>query len=181
MSAGLLGCAALKPMPVPPPPPPATRGIALLSPSSAGFSATLTQEISLIRGSRRFDALAVVEISSETLTLAGLGPMGNRMMALSWDGAVLTKELDPSIPWYLPFADILRNVQLVYWPEEALRRSLRPGWELKLEPGRRGLLNRGKEVIAVRYRGDPFKDTVEIEDNDAGYTTILKTVEYSHE
>ena len=180
MLAGLLGCAALKPV-AGSPRLPAAHGFFLLSPRSAGFSMTMTQQVSLIKGSSRFDGLAVLEISSETVTLAGMGPLGNRMMALSWDGAVLTKELDPVIPRQLPVEDILRGVQLVYWPEDALREALAQGWELKLGPGSRGLMNRGKEVVVVRYRGDHFKDPIEIEDKAAGYTTIIKTLEYSHE
>jgi hypothetical protein len=181
--AGLCACAALQPREVPParPAPPQAHGFALLSPRSAGFSMTMTQQVSLIRGSSRFDALAVLEISSETVTLAGMGPFGNRMLTLSWDGAVLTKDFDPSIPRQLPAEDILRSVQLAYWPDEAILSALQPGWELKLTPGRRGLLNHGKEILSVRYQGDRFNGPIEIEDKAAGYTTIIKTLESSHE
>ena len=70
--------------------------------------------------------------------MAGLGPLGNRMLSLSWDGVVLTKERDPAVPSRLPGADILRNLQLAYWPEDVLRRALQPGWDLKLETAKRG-------------------------------------------
>ncbi len=182
--AGLWGCATLKPAPAPAPrpaPPKAVRGSPLLSPREAGFHATMTQQISLVKGSSRYDALGVVEISSSVFTVVGMGPLGNRLVALSWDGVAVTKELDASVPRMLPVEDILRQTQLVYWPVEALRPALLPGWELNLQPGRRELLDHGKVTIAITYLGDRFTDPIEVEDRAVGYKIIIKTLELSNE
>lgn len=176
-----MGCAALKPAPPRPPPPKAVHGSVLLSPRSAGFNATITQQITLVKGSSRYDAMGVIEISSYNFTVVGMGPIGNRLVALSWDGVAVRKELDASVPSRLPVEDILRQVQLVYWPMSALRPALLPGWELKNEAGSRELLDRGKAIIAIRYLGDRFADLIEVEDKAVGYKIIIKTLEISNE
>ena len=168
------GCAALKPRPADP-------GFFLLPPSAAGVSLTLTQQLGFSHGAARFDALAVVEISSQAVALAGLGPFGNRMLSLRWDGAKLESEIDASLPRQLPARLILRDLQLVYWPAETVSSSLPPEWSLRQSQSGRELLHDGTVVISIRYQGDRFRDPVEFEHKSAGYKIAVKTLEVSHD
>ena len=123
--AGLLlicGCAGLKPRPADP-------GLFLLSPASAGFSTTLTQVISVAKGvSASVEVMAVVEISPESVKLAALGPMGNRVLSLDWDGKNLKQERDPTLPKDFPVELILRDMMLAYWTEASILEALPAHW-----------------------------------------------------
>ena len=115
------------------------------------------------------------------MTLACLGPFSHRLIALSWDGVKFQRELDPAVPRNLPVELILRDLQLVYWPAEVIRRALPSGWELKLKAGTREYINNGKEVIEVRYAGDRFKDPIEFEHKAAEYKLVIHTLESADE
>lgn len=139
------GCAALRPKPLDP-------GLFLLSPASARADLSVTQALVFSKGEKRFESVAALEVSPESVSLVGLGPMGNRMLALRWDGKKLEKEADPSLPKDLPLELILRDVMLAYWPAEAVRGAVaNDGWTLEESPLKRTLQKGGKDLIRIRY------------------------------
>ncbi|MCP3140993.1 DUF3261 domain-containing protein [Pyxidicoccus xibeiensis] len=128
-----------------------------LSPASFGTSVDLTQRLSFAHdadpdGPRSLEAL--VEIDPAALRLAGFA-LGQRVFTLRWDGTALDEERDPRLPAQFQSRQVLRDVQLVYWPAEAVRAALPPGWTLEEGPGRRVLLQGGREWLTVRYGGEP--------------------------
>jgi hypothetical protein len=138
----LCGCAAFKPRPADP-------GLGLLPPADAGFSADLTQAITLTKGGQAVEVMAVVEISPQAVKLAVLSPLGNRVLSLDWDGKTLKQERDPSLPKEFPAELILRDLQLALWAEEPLRRHLPRRWSLRAMPGRREFFKDGQSVISI--------------------------------
>lgn len=141
----------------------------------------MVQEVNFFRGTTRFDVTAIVQISSTSITVAGLGPLGNRLLLLRWDGSKLLREIDPSIPKGFPAEVVLRDIQLVYWPAEAVRQALPQSWDLRLSQGSRTFLNHGEESIAVRYLDESPKGVIEFENKAAGYKLIIHTLESSHD
>ena len=144
----VLGCAALKPAPRPKDP-----GLFLLSPSEAGRELSLQQQLRFSRGKAVFEAVAAIEIDRQSMRLAALGPLGNRMLSLVWDGKNYSEEKDPRLPKELPLKLILRDIQLAYFPAEALQKNLPAGWTLKDGPKFRSLESGGEEIIRIRYDG----------------------------
>jgi hypothetical protein len=165
------GCAALKPRPADP-------GLFLLKPADAGFSATLTQVVSVAKGvSASVDVMAVVEITPESVKLAALGPMGNRVLALEWDGQTLVEERDPSLPKDFPAQLILRDMMLAYWSQAAIQEALPTHWSLKFEKASRAFFKNGQEVIHIAFSGDPFKEPIDFEHKTLGYKLHIRQVE----
>lgn len=142
-----LGCAALKPRPLDP-------GLFLLSPQSAAATISVSQSLVFSKGDKRFESVAALEVSPEAVSLAGLGPLGNRMLALRWDGKKLEKEISPGLPPDLPLELILRDVELAFWPAAAVRDAISSkGWTLVDEGNKRTLLKGGQDVVRIRYDG----------------------------
>jgi len=168
---GALGCATLRPKPADP-------GLFLLSPASALADLSVTQALVFSKGASRFESLAALEVNAESVSLAGLGPLGNRMLALRWDGKKLEKESDPGLPPGLPLELILRDVQLAFWPAAAVRAAIAAkGWTLEDEGMQRTLRQGGVEVVRIRYgAADRWHSDVIFEHLSLGYRLDIRAV-----
>nr|WP_242588410.1 DUF3261 domain-containing protein [Corallococcus macrosporus] len=153
--AGLVACTST------PRPRPAAPGEPLpelrLAPAAFGASVSLAQRLVFAHeqdpgGPRSLEAL--MEVDPASLQLAGLA-MGQRILTLRWDGTKLDEERDSRLPAQFDSALVLRDVQLVYWPADAVRAALPAGWTLEDGPGRRSLSKNGREWVTVRYDGVP--------------------------
>jgi hypothetical protein len=141
-----MGCAAAKPRPSDP-------GLFLLKPADAGVTLELTQSLVFSKGETRSESLAAIEISPEAVAVVGLSPLGNRVLALRWDGTHYEEERDPSLPKDLPLKLILRDMMTAFWPADAVRAKLGKGWSLADEEGCRTLFDAGQAVIRIHYQG----------------------------
>ncbi|RYZ38280.1 MAG: DUF3261 domain-containing protein [Myxococcaceae bacterium] len=153
--AGLVACVTT------PRPPPAAPGEPLpelrLAPAALGATVSLTQRLEFAHesdpgGPRSLEAL--LEVDPALMQLAGFA-MGQRLITLRWNGTTLDEERDPRLPDRFQSAPVLRDVQLVYWPADAVRAALPSGWTLEDGPGRRVLSKNGREWVTVRYDGEP--------------------------
>ncbi len=128
-----------------------------LSPAAFGEAVSLAQRLSFAHdadpeGPRTLEAL--LEIDASALRLAGF-VLHRRVFTMQWDGTALEEQRDPHLPAQFQSRQVLRDVQLVYWPAEALRSALPPGWTLEETPGRRVLLEAGREWVTVHYESEP--------------------------
>jgi hypothetical protein len=153
--AGLAACAT---PPRPPPPPPGEPLPELrLAPAALGATVSLSQRLVFTHeadpeGPRSLEAL--LEVDPALMQLAGFA-LGQRILTLRWNGATLDEEREPRLPAQFQSTAVLRDVQLVYWPAEAVRAALPPGWTLGDEPGQRTLSKNGRQWVTVRYDGEP--------------------------
>lgn len=143
----LAGCATLD----------ARRGfeeLPLLPPAAFGAEAQGQQRLTLSResGAEALTLDAVVEVDAGELRVAGM-LLGQRILLLVWDGRALREAREPVVPEALSGRAILRDLQLVYWPAEAIRAALPRGWRLEEEAARRRLY-RGATVVFESERGD---------------------------
>jgi hypothetical protein len=152
---GLVACAT------PPRPRPAAPGEPLpelhLAPAALGATVSLSQRLVFAHeadpgGPRSLEAL--LEVDPALMQLAGFA-MGQRILTLRWNGSTLDEERDARLPAQFQSAPVLRDVQLVYWPADAVRAALPPGWTLEDGPGQRTLSKNGREWVTVRYDGEP--------------------------
>jgi hypothetical protein len=173
--AGLLalgtGCAALKPKPHDP-------GIFLLPPSAAGVEKSLMQSLILIKGTSRFEALAAIEVSPEALSVVGLGPLGNRLMGLRWDGKHLEQERDPHLPKDLPLELILRDLEIAFWPTQALKGPLNSkGYTLSDDASVRTVSQDGQVLIRIHYdAADRWDSPAVFENLGLGYSLEIHPI-----
>jgi hypothetical protein len=131
----------------------------LLSPAAFGAEATGVQRLTLSRlaagGESHGDKLALdaaIEVDAAQLRVAGV-LLGQRILLLTWDGRQLAEQREAVVPQALSGRAILRDLQLVYWPADAIRAVLPRGWQLQEQAARRRLL-RGTTVVFESERGD---------------------------
>jgi hypothetical protein len=157
----LLACALLLPWLVACATTSARRGfeaLPLLSPAAFGAEATGVQRLTLSRlaaGEASGDKLvldAAVEVDAAALRVAGV-LLGQRILLLTWDGKQFSEQREAVVPEALSGRAILRDLQLVYWPADAIRAVLPRGWQLQEQAARRRLL-RGATVVFESERGD---------------------------
>jgi len=126
----------------------------LLPPAAFGAEAQGQQRLTLSRdsGAAQLALDAAVEIDAGELRVAGV-LLGQRILLLVWDGKRLQETREAVVPEALNGRAILRDLQLVYWPAEAIRAALPRGWRLEEEAARRRLY-RGATVVFESARSD---------------------------
>jgi uncharacterized protein DUF3261 len=157
---------------------PADPGMFRIAPSAAGRQISVTQVVRVERaGAPPFEVLAALELDARGLRVAALGPLGNRILFLEWDGSAYHEERDPEVPADFPLELILRDLQLVLFPAAAVRQALPPGgaWSLSDTPYRRVLSLDGEPVIAIDYSAeDHFSADVSFHHLTLGYAIAIR-------
>lgn len=168
-----MGCAAFRERPVDP-------GLFLLPPHAAGREASLTQSVRVTSAKgASFETLAAVEVERGALRVAALGPLGNRILFLEWDGEEYREEKDPHFPSDFPVKVVLRDLELCLFPAESVRRALpSEEWSLIEKPRARELHFEGKPVVAIAYSSDDrWNSTIHFEHLTLGYRLEVRAVD----
>jgi hypothetical protein len=170
LSMALASCAGLANRPSDP-------GLFLLPPRAAGRELSVTQTVRVERpGAPAFEVLAVVELDAHWLRVAALGPLGNRILLLEWDGRAYHEERDPQVPADFPLELILRDLQLASFPADAVRQAL-PGadWSLTDTPYQRVLLRDREPVVVIDYSADDhFRCNISFRHLTLGYVIEIR-------
>ena len=122
--------------------PPATRPPAeaaplfALAPSALPGGLAEQQRLSFEHGDRRETVDAMVQADADAVRLV-IHAQGQVALRLDWDGEQLTQKRMPWVPESLDGARVLSDLQLVFWPAEALRTQLPAGWTLDEEGARK--------------------------------------------
>jgi uncharacterized protein DUF3261 len=159
---------------------PADPGMFLIPPRAAGRAISVTQTVRVERaGAPTFEVLAVVELDAHWLRVAALGPLGNRILLLEWDGSAYHEERDPQVPADFPLELVLRDLELALFPASAVREALPSrGWALEETPQRRVLFLDKKPVIAIDYSAqDHFRCNIEFRHLTLGYAIHIQPAE----
>jgi len=121
-----------------------------LSPASLGFEMALQQRLQVIVGDKSQTLDALLEVDAGELRL-GVQALGQSALTMRWDGKELQQRRADWLPPALSADRVLFDLQLVFWPADAIRAVLPANWTLQEAPGRRLLLNAGAEVVSVEY------------------------------
>ena len=121
-----------------------------LSPASLGASVRAAQQIRAEADGAVWRFQAVLEVSPERLTLVGLSGFDRRVLTVRYDGAEFAEETDSLVPAGLSGAQILQDLQLIYWPTTAIAAALPAGFRLEESGGERRLLRDGSVVVRIR-------------------------------
>lgn len=140
----MVGCAVGRPIAPPAVP------LLQLAPAELGRELALQQRLTFIRGERREQIDALLEVDGKEVRLL-LHQSGQSALRLYWDGQVLTESRADWLPAELNAARVLSDLQLVHWPIEAIQSQLPAGWRVTRGDGSR-LLRAGDELVAqVEY------------------------------
>jgi hypothetical protein len=147
-----------------------------LAPAALGQSLALQQHLHVERGARSDDLDAALEIDADALTLVGMA-FGQKVLSLHYDGSSLQSWRHPRLPEQVRSEDVLEDIQLTYWPLEAIRPALPAGWEIVDEAQRRTLSRDGAVMMVIEY-GNPARwpGEVRISNLRYGYRLTIQSV-----
>ena len=169
IAMGMLGCAGA-------PAQPARLGLKL-APATLGRSLSLQQHLTVDRQGRIDELDAALEVDGERLDLVGLA-LGQRILALHYDGRSLQSWRHPLVPEQLRGEDVLEDLQLTLWPIEVIKNALPAGWSIEEENDRRRTLRLlDQPVMVIVYSGEPrWSGTIELTNLRYQYRLTIQSV-----
>jgi hypothetical protein len=168
----LAGCVTT---PRPPPPPPAL--VLKLSPASLGRELALSQRITVVREGERRSFDAQLEVDASAVRIAAVA-MGQTFATLTWDGEKLDQRVSERVPEVVTAERILSDVQLAWWPLEAVRAGLPPGYRLEAQGPERTLFDGETKLATISYEGTgPAWPRVQLTHHRHGYRLEIESVE----
>lgn len=178
-AAALLGLFLCGCVTTPRPPPPPAEFTLRLSPASLGRELQLVQRITVIRGEERRSFDAQLEADAAAVRIAAVA-MGQTVASLRWDGVTFEQQVSPHVPPAVTAERILSDVQLAWWPADAIRAGLLAGFTLEEAGATRVLHHDGAPWATVRYEGTaPAWRHVRLEHAHYGYALDIESVEAS--
>lgn len=143
-----------------------------LSPAALGGTLALEQRLVFEHGQRSDTVDALVEADAHVVRIV-LHRQGQVLLRLAWDGKELQQDRAEQLPESLSAQRVLADLQLVYWPAEAINQALPAGWQLRDEQGVRTLFHRGDVVATVQKTGD---NQARLENLREGYRLHIRSV-----
>lgn len=126
----------------------------MLPPAALAATVSLQQHLTVEQQGQVNEFDAALEIDSQRLDLIAIA-LGQRVLALHYDGRTLQSWRHPMVPVQLRDEDILEDLQLTLWPIDAIQQALPPGWRIE-EDGLRRVLSSGESpVTVIEYSGHP--------------------------
>jgi hypothetical protein len=124
------------------------------SPAELGYSVRVAQLVLAQYGEETYVFEAELSISGDSLTLVCVDPFGRRALTIVSQGGRVTTEAAPWLPVALRAENILADIALVYWPDEAVRRGFDGTAAAVTSEGRRRTIAvGGQNVISISYGG----------------------------
>lgn len=96
--------------------------------------------------------VTLLDGDGQTLTLAGLSPIGIRLFKVTYSANQIETEQSIALPQLPPANQVLADIMLSYWPLETWQDRLPVGWQLKDEQNKRLLLDEtGQAITEISY------------------------------
>jgi hypothetical protein len=144
-----------------------------LPPSALPGTLALQQRLAFRHGDRRETVDAMVENDAGNTRLV-IHAQGQVALRLEWDGKQLTQTRAPWLPSELDGERVLSDLQLVFWPIDAVASALPEGWSLRDEQGHRVLRQRETIIAMVEY---PQPMQARLDQHALGYTLDITSSE----
>jgi hypothetical protein len=125
-------------------------------PQELGLTLNAVQLVTARYGEEQFVFEGHVSASPQRVTLIAIDSLGRRALTATRTSDQLVFEPAPWVPESLRAANILADMAIVYWPEDAIRRALAGSTAtLRSGKGDRAIVIDGREIVHVDYEGDP--------------------------
>ncbi len=92
----------------------------LLPPDTIKQSVTVLLKLDSSQGEVSYHREAVLNVDAERIYLVILGPLGQRLATLDFDGQRLTVDRSSPIPFDASLEKLLGELQMIFWPLTAL-------------------------------------------------------------
>ncbi|MCL1886774.1 MAG: DUF3261 domain-containing protein [Betaproteobacteria bacterium] len=150
-----------------------------LSPASFGRAISLHQSLSVNQNGHTYVLEIALEIDPSRIDLVGLA-MGQRVLALHFDGSQLVSSRHFMLPKEVQAEDVLENLQLALWPEEAIREALPPEWQMEVSDRKRFFYFKGVRIIEIHYSNALYwLGTIEMHNQPYNYHLTIQSVQLS--
>jgi len=138
----------------------------------------LQQHLRIERPGRSDELDAALEVDAERLDMVGLA-LGQRILALHYDGYSLQSWRHPLVPEQLRGEDVLEDLQLTLWPSRLSKKLC--GWLEYRENGRRRTLRLlDQPVMVIDYSGEPrWSGKIELTNLRYQYRLTIQSVSSS--
>lgn len=153
--------------------------IALLSPQ--GPARQIQQQIVAEWQGQQQTLIVALELDQQHIAMAGLSGDGLSLFNLRYDGQSLTLDKSPLLPESLSPRQIVADLQLIYWPAEALRRQLSTAWRLDDLGLRRVLYRDNVKWAEVIYESPASEWPHQVQLNNEHYRYRLNITTLSYE
>ncbi len=133
------------------------------------------QDIRIRRGDLDERLIGQLEVDAAGMRLAGLTPMGQRVLEAQFDNKEATASSLAGDRF--DARALLSLVQLAVWPAASVRAGLGHDWELEDTPALRRLLRDGNSVMEVERQGEPPQyQYLDIRLPDAGLSLTVRAI-----
>jgi hypothetical protein len=142
-------------------------------------SVDVVQQITARYRDRTFVFEGRLSASPEQLRLVGLDALGRRALSIVWEGDRIGFDPAPWLPDTLKPDNILADIAIVYWPEEAVRRGLAGSEAVRTDQHERSISMRGNDIITVTYdnpNGEAWAGSATYRNIAFGYELNLRSV-----
>jgi hypothetical protein len=160
----LAGCAAPRLEPLQGPP-------LRLAPATLDRELVLLQRLDITAAGQTRSLEVALEADATSVRLAFM-QLGQTVARIEWDGSQLRQELAPGWPEIVSAAQVLSDLQLVWWPAAALRTGLPPDWSLAESPRMRQLIYRGRPMTSAQALST---DHIQLIQHLGGYVVELRS------
>lgn len=126
----------------------------LPQPSGLGRDIEATQLVTARHGDEVFLFEGRLSVTAARILLAGSDMLGRKVMTIRWDGTTLSADRAVWLPDRLRPENVLADIMLMYWPDQALRQAV---FGASLDnAGERRLFKDGEAIVTVAHDGDPW-------------------------
>jgi len=158
--------------------------LALPRPADMGSSIEAVQMITAHHDGQEFAFEAHLSITSQRVLLAGVDPMGQRVMTVTWQDNDIKVDASPFLPKEVRPGAMLADIVALYWPEAVVRRALAPaGGTLAATPDTRAVFDsKGREVLRAEYQSGsdhPWSGGLHYRNLAWGYDIDVETLQVS--
>ena len=149
-------------------------------PQELGYRVEAVQLVTASYRGERFVFEAHISASPERITLVSIDSLGRRALSATRSSDTLTYEAADWVPRELRAENILVDLALVYWPEQAIRAGLEGSAATLIARGNeRSIVAGGREIVHVDYEAsavpDPWAGKSRLRNEAFGYALELRS------
>jgi len=145
-----------------------------LAPADLGAEIALQQHLTVERHGRTDQLDVALEVDATDLNLVGLA-LGQRVLTMHYDGKELTSWRHVMLPSQVKAEDVLEDLQLTFWPVDAIRRALPSGWRIEDNDLQRALYKDDELICLIHYSTMPrWSGTVQLENLRFKYAITIQ-------
>lgn len=140
----------------------------------------IVQQITAIWADKQESLLCVLELDKKHIAIAGLSNEGMSLFNLNYDGKTLSLDKSPLLPANFSPEHIIKDLQLVYWPQIELQKLLPQQWRLETDTQHRRLYYNNELRVEVDYLQPDtvWAKDVTVTNHRYHYHLHIKTISY---